>query len=342
MRKYPDPNFLALSSDVDALFLEPAAKSFFNTPGWYDLVSRFGSAPGWRPLLITDDEAQAAFVLQSRGSGDTASCANPYTCEHAILERDNLSPAAITSLASMMGRRRFRIRLTGLAPGAPAFAAAEAGLRNAGFAVQPFFGWRNWFEDIRGTTFADFLTGRPSVLTNTWKRKSSALRREPTASFRTFRSDTDVEEFIAAYERAQKQSWKTAEPFPQFIPELIRHLAKIDAFRGGVLMIRGQPAAAQFWIVRNGKALIFKLVHDEAFKEFSPGTLLTMHMIEKILSEDAPDEIDFGRGDDGYKKLWVNMSRERWGIEAVNPRTITGALLATKMLASKSLKMVRH
>lgn len=340
MRTFRDPNFLALPPDVETLFSESASQSFFNTPGWYDLVSRFGTETGWRPLLAAD--AQAAFVLQSRASGDTASCANPYTCEHAVLETHDSSSHAIASLAGAMAQPHFRVRLTGLSPDTQTFAAVQEGLRKSGFAVQPFFGWRNWFEDVGGRTFGDFLAERPSVLINTWKRKSAALRRGPASSFRTFNSSSDIEDFVAAYEHVEKQSWKTAEPFPQFIPQLIRHLAKIGALRGGVLTIGEKPAAAQFWILWRGRALIFKLVHDERSKAFSAGTLLTMHMIEKILSEDTPREIDFGRGDDPYKKLWVGSSRSRWGIDAVNPRTVRGAILAAQMLLSKPLKALRR
>jgi hypothetical protein len=319
------PDFRALPPDIDRLLSEGGG--FFDQPGWCDLVARFSMRPGWKPVVVAD--ASAAFVLQHNSKGDFTSCVNPYSCEHALFG----SPEAISDLARAFASTsgKYRVLLRDLDPGASAFWAALEGFRAAGFRAKPFFGWSNWCEDVTGRTLDDYLSARPSSLTNTGKRKLAALQKSSEVSFRIHCSGEDLEPFIADYEDVRRQSWQQAEPFPLFIPELIRFADRLGVLRMGVLEIAGENASAQFWIVWKKKALIFKLAYAEKFRSHSPGTLLTMHMLGHIFETDRPDEIDFGRGDDEYKKLWVSERRERWGIEAVNPRTVRGALLAARM-----------
>ena len=331
MQTYDAPDFRVLPPEIARLFSN--GESFFDLPGWYDLVARFGMRPGWKPVVVADDDASAAFVLQHDAKGDFASCVNPYSCEHAVLGDPEAASDLARAFASTPGK--FRVLLRDLDPRAPAFNAALEGFKAAGFKAKPFFGWGNWYENVAGLTFENYLAARPSSLTNTGKRKLAALQKGLRVSFRIHGSGEALEPVIADYEDVRHQSWQRAEPFPLFIPELIRFADRIGVLRMGILKIDGENAAAQFWIVWKKKALIFKLAYVDKLRSHSPGTLLTMHMLEHIFERDNPNEIDFGRGDDEYKKLWVSARRERWGIEAVNPRTIRGALLAARMTLAK-------
>ena len=66
-----------------------------------------------------------------------------------------------------------------------------------------------------------------------------------------------------------------------------------------------------------------------------------MEMIERVLTQDGPYEINLGRGDDAYKQLWLSQRRERWGITAANPRTIRGLRLGLERGAAKLYHQVR-
>ena len=78
---------------------------------------------------------------------------------------------------------------------------------------------------------------------------------------------------------------------------------------------------------------MLKLAHDEADKAASPGTVLTAMMIRHMLSEESVVEIDFGRGDDPYKRLWTSRRRQRVGVELVYPRSPAGAAHLARHLA---------
>lgn len=80
--------------------------------------------------------------------------------------------------------------------------------------------------------------------------------------------------------------------------------------------------AAQFWTVEGGTAYIHKLAHDERFRKSSPGTLLTAAMFEHVIDRDRVDLIDFGTGDDPYKRDWMDDVRSRWSVQAWRPGAV--------------------
>ena len=84
--------------------------------------------------------------------------------------------------------------------------------------------------------------------------------------------------------------------------------------------------AAQYWIVTGGKACLLKLAHTEDHRAASPGTVLTAMAIGRLLEDGTLKELDFGRGDDPYKCLWVGRRRQRIGVMLTDPRHPSGVL----------------
>ena len=333
MRTIDRPDFVNLPSDVAALFREAGRSSFFNLPEWYDVMAKTGLEAGTQPRLYVSSEAAVVASVADEGRPrDVHGFCNMYTIEHAILASSSDQARSLMAEFAREYPSTDVMLIAGLDPADPNFAAACAGLKDAGFVVKPYFCWGIWFEAIaRG--FEGYFEARPSVLKNTWRRKLSAMEKSARIEFRT-EDEIDVEAFMTAYDAVYQESWKEAEPFAGFMPALMRAAAGLGALRYGVLEADGNPVAAQFWIVWAGAAIIYKLAYNEKWSKFSPGTLLTMYMARHVLERDAVHEITFGRGDDAYKKLWTSTRRERWGIEAANPKTVRGLSRAVRLKAA--------
>jgi hypothetical protein len=343
-----NPDFSRLPEDLGNLFVAAAEESFFNHPAWYEVFQRHATSPGVQVRAYTDSAARAALVLQSHpGGGERrqTSLANYYSCEHAPLLRAGAEgAAAFAAIGAMIAEERPRwdaVSLVGLDPAVPTFGALEEVLRGSRMVVRPFFDFGVWFEETAGLSFADYANERPTQLRNTWKRKRKKLAGGGRLQLAWYTDLREIEQGIADYQTIYRSSWKEPEPHPHFLPALMRVCAALGVLRLGTYRLDGAPAAAQFWILWRGRATIFKLAHDERFAEFSLGTLLTMEMMERVLEIDRPTEINFGRGDDPYKKLWLPRRRERWGMLAANPRTPRGLALALREKAGQIYRRLR-
>ncbi len=143
---------------------------------------------------------------------------------------------------------------------------------------------------------------------------------------------------MAAYKQVYARSWKQPEPYPDFMPGLIRLAAGRGWLRLGVAYKGTIPLAAQVWVVSYGKASIFKLAYDENFKSVSAGSLLTAELMRHVLDVDRVHEVDYLTGDDSYKSDWMKHRRERWGLKVFNPRSLDGLLQATRHLGGACVR----
>jgi hypothetical protein len=218
------------------------------------------------------------------------------------------------------------------------FSEFQTAFRDAGMAVQTYFCSGNWYYPVNGRSYGEYLDSLRSSVRNIAKSKNKKIERSGRARVEITTGSEGLESAIESYRRIYASSWKVSEPYPRFIPCFIRSLAKEGWLRLGVVHIDDQPAAAQIWIICNGKASIYKIAYDKRFADLSVGTFLTTRMMERALDIDKVREVDYLSGDDKYKQDWMSHRRERWGIRAMNPRTPRGLLAIARHVGGRAIK----
>ena len=347
-------SFDSLPTSYDALFEHGSRQSFCLTRWWFESLAHHIMVQGDRLCLLgaetsaTPRSALGLLIGRERSGRGLLrephrflGLSNYYSMVFAPLLAVDLDPSTtLEALAKGIAGRRPAydiLRLTGLDPSSPVFDGLQEALRASGYLVQTHFHMGNWYEPAGTDTAAGYLSRRPSRLRNTLRRKRRALEARG-AELKIFTEATEVDLGIADYERTYANSWQRYEPYPGVIRDLLRNCAAAGALRLGVLYLDGVPIASQIWILWSGTTTLYKLAHDRRFDSFSPGTVLCMRMIERLIEHDRVTEIDFGIGDDVYKSLWASQRRELWGIAAFNPRSLYGALGALRHIGGKRVK----
>lgn len=327
---------------------------FEQSPAWFALLRDTALESGWRagmvrldgpggpPLLPVAQGTARWHGLPVREAGGLAGC---YTTLYQPAGLDLPDAAARVALwaRSLRASRDApdRVLFQALDPGHPGFAGLSAGLRAAGYRVEAFSQFGNWFLDCRGLGFGAYWAARDGRLRNSVDRKARALARAHRVETLVLSRPAESAHAAALYDQVQAASWKRPEPFPLFMPGLVAAAFAAGAGEMAVLLADGRPVAAQLWLIADGRATIFKLAHDSAWDRFSPGSVLSRDLMRRHLDGGALAEIDLGRGDDPYKRLWLPQRRERWGLAAYDPRRPVGLALAARNLGARWLKRLR-
>ena len=313
----------ALPAPASSLF--DAATGFFSTRVWWETVLKHAMPPGAVPrfVLIRDATAPRALFPMVRDGAGFRNLTTAYTCLYDPLVAPDADRAAVFAAFARACRGQSTTRLDALDMALEP--ALVQGARTAGLFAARFDHFGNWHEDIGGLDWPGYLARRPGALRETIRRRTRRAERLAGARFQMFQDTADMEAGIAAFETVYARSWKEPEPFPAVNPAQIRAAASLGLARLAIWWIGDTPAAAQFWVVEPHQATVLKLAHDEAFKAHSPGTVLTAWTIRHMIEQEHAPALDFGRGDDAYKRDWALSRRQRSGLLLIDPRKPAGA-----------------
>jgi CelD/BcsL family acetyltransferase involved in cellulose biosynthesis len=323
----------------EALTLLNAAASPFAGRAWWEVVLDHAMpADAQASFVVIRPSGQPngqtlALLPMLRTSNRLTSLTTPYTCEYMPLVAAGLD--STTRVATMAGFCRFCassgvVRLDALPIDWGGLSDLRAGARQAGLRILRFNHFGNWYEDVDGLDWSAYLQGRPGALRETIKRRLRRAEKLPCARFDLFTQPAQMDMAADAFESVYRRSWKDVEPFPTFNVALMRAMATLGLLRFGVWSIGTEPVAAQLWVLKDRRAIVLKLAHDEAFKDNSPGTVLTALMLRRLLDQEHVVRIDFGRGDDAYKQGWAAQRQQRIGVLLVNPWRATGLAALTR------------
>ena len=337
----------ALPSTCQNLFLMGEQDSFDLSPEWFRLLSDTAIPASQMPRFYLLEQAGSArillpLLLPAPGSKvrDVTGLTNFYsTIFRPVIERKVGASDLATLLRQVIQDAKTGVlRFDAMDPEHPSFMLLHQALRQIGLLPFKFFGFGNWYLEAQNLSWEDYLKQLPGKHRNTLKRLGKKFT-EAGGSFKIISGhEPGLDAALHAYQEVYASSWKVPEPYPNFIPGFIRMCAHQGWLRLGLAFIGEQPVAAQFWLVLHGRACIYKVSYNEKFSEFSPGSLLTGHLMRHVIEVDQVREVDYLIGDDAYKKIWMSHRRERWGIVAYNPRTLGGLWGALREAMARTAK----
>jgi Acetyltransferase (GNAT) domain len=301
----------------------------FDRPIWFDRLAamHFKGLPR-RDAFGSGGGATAWLPLIAPRPGARASLANWYSFVHRPQfggARDaSAQAAALTDLCAGLRREAARLSLYPVPEHDGSLAMLRGALKDAGWWVSAHPAGVSHWLDLGGMDHDSWWASRPGELRNTVARKA---KKGLVDIVITDRFDADI---WAEYQRIYSASWKPEEGNSALLRAFAECEGAAGRLRLGLARIAGAPVAAQLWTVENGCAYIHKLAHVEDSLRASPGTLLTAAMFRHVISDDKVRRVDFGTGDDRYKRDWMNRHSELWRIEAFNPARPTAWLPAIK------------
>lgn len=303
-----------------------AAAPFDRLAWWRGLAEECGISP---LLAVARGEGGTAILPLRQEQGELRELANWYSFRAAPIVSEGADVAALLStIARNIGERTGRIVLNKIAEADAA--TLVAAFRAAGWFAVTTPCDTNHVLRVQGRTYAEYLAGRPGQVRTTLKRKA---KRVEVQLFEAYDQAA-----WAAYEAIYAQSWKPEEGSPAFLRRFAREEGAAGRLRFALASAEGKPVAAQFWTVEGGTAYIHKLAHIEEAKALSPGTTLSAALFERVIDVDKVEVVDFGTGNDGYKRDWMEEVRTRYRLELLRPLRAENWPRIAKTIAKSGLR----
>lgn len=330
-----------LPASIDVLFERAGYESMFFTREWFEALHATAFEDGQSLLLasvVDEGSVLALLVLTGDDNKNWQSLSHHYTALYSLLLVEEKQAEIIACLVDgLLPLPMQSLRLAPVAENDSNIKSLQLALESSGYTSHRHFFFYNWIHHTHGQSFAQYIAERPAQLRNTITRKKRKLEREHECRIHIFKGD-EVQQGLVDYHAAYSASWKAYEQQVALLDAVAIKLSVPGWTRLAVLYIDGRAAAAQLWFVVHGKASIFRLAYDEVWKHYSPGSILTSHLMQYVIDIDKVDEIDFLTGNEAYKQDWMSERRQRWRLLLVKQDKLQSGFSVLKTM----LKIVKH
>jgi hypothetical protein len=319
-----------LPESANALFAQGEKDSIFFSRPWFENLTAVALDDDQSMALacVVDGNNVMAILPLMKCAGNIGySLKHRYTSLYSLLLTDNdqleVQQRVLACLAQGLSQLPINaLLLEPVADNDSNLNDFQSFMETAGFNCDRIFRQYNWIYRVQEQSYEDYMAARPAKLRNTISRKKRKLEREHGYEIRLYTGD-EVPQSMSDYNAVCNASWKATEQYVDFLDGIVVSFSRQGWSRLAILYVKGQPAAAQLWFVLHGKANIFRLSYDEAWKQYSPGSILTSFLMEYVIDIDKVEEIDFLTGNDAYKQDWMSDRRERFVlscVKSVKPR----------------------
>jgi hypothetical protein len=328
-------------ADVEPLASEQLKRegliSLFDRYDWFARTANECPMAGEPIIANASVGGYGAWLFLCRDeAGHAAAISSWYTLAFRPVFRGNPPPEVqarlLTAIALELRGHVASITLSPMQAGDCAI--TRSAFRDAGWLTLADKTDCNWTTNVSGKSFADYWAQRPGQLRKTVKSKRAKANMDITIL-----SHFD-EAAWADYEDVYAHSWKPAEGASKFLRSMAEFEGAAGALRLGIGRIDGQPVAAQFWTCENGTAIAHKVAHREDARHLSPGSILSAAMFERLIDGDRVRCIDFGTGDNDYKRSWMDSCQPLYTLRLYNKRRAAGLSAAATATSRKAIRVL--
>lgn len=308
-----------LPESANALFEQGEKDSLFFSRPWFENLTAALDDDQAMVLacVVKENNVLAILPLIESDVNSWLSLKHRYTTHYSLLLADDEQQRVLTCLVEGLSQLPLRsLLLEPVADNDSRIHNLQRNMETAGYSCEQLFRLYNWIYRVQGQSYEDYMAARPARLRNTISRKKRKLEREHGFEIRLFTGD-EVPQAMPDYYTVYSASWKANEQYVGFMDGIVAGFSRPGWSRLAILYVNGQPIAAQLWFVLHGKANIFRLAYDEAWKRYSPGSILTSFLMEYVIDIDRVKEIDFLTGNDAYKQDWMSERREHFALSCI-------------------------